>query len=180
MERLILSKDMGVFSNKPDRSVRQVDFNGEGGKSFDFAGQNDGLSPTSLISKEWIMPIAPCSVESSEGKLDLPGSYKANPGSSPPLHSGGEWRTRPTLAPASLFNLTGEMQSVLSEDVGHGRNKNAGGVAQAPAALLESPEISEWGGVADGTGNENRLAAEDWLHVAHALLDTVADPRTDC
>lgn len=83
---------------------------------------------------------------------------------------------RPTPAPASLSSRYGEMEGVLNADIGgveavvHGRRTNACEAAQAAGALFMSSEVSEWNGVAEETRIEDRLGAEDWLDVAHALL----------
>lgn len=165
MELLISS----ILSNGAGNGIRQEDVNN---------GKDDGLLSTSV---ERNMPGAPRSLSSIDAERDLPNNYKARPGLSSSIYAGAEWPARPTLAPASP-SPNCKKQVVLAADlvsdggVVSGRRKNAGEVVQAPGALLVSPEVSEWGGMADGTENENRLVAEDWLDAAHALLDTVADP----
>lgn len=160
MERLIVSKQIGVFSTRTDSGIHAGGINGEDDEYIVLDGQKDG----------GIIAMAPVSSNCGGAELDLPNKYKG----SPPLDRGEKCRMRSTLAPTSLFNPNGEMQAM------NGGRSNAGEVAQAhEALLLRSPEIIQWGGVADENGDEHRLAAQDWLDAAHALLDTVADPYED-
>lgn len=185
MERLLLSKELGVSSNRIDIGIHcQEGINGEGDRSFDGDGQITGLGSTIIVPEAGNTPMAssPSSYNSTE--LDLPNMYEANPGPSPHLDEGKEWWVRPTLTPKPPFAPSIEMPAVLNADIGNNETAvnrgriDAGEAALAPDALLASRECIEWGGVVDGTGNEYGLAAEDWLDAAHALLDPVADPGT--
>lgn len=202
MERLILN----VVPNTTNAGTRPEDgVNGEGSMPLGSDGLGNGLESTSTDSDEGDLPVASPSSSSNTAEpdlpdlssntveLDLPNTHDARPGVSSETHSSGaELRTRPTLAPSSLLTpngeaplLTpnGETQAVLDADLGgddegvvDARKKGAGEAARGPGALLVSPGTRECGGMADGSGIENRLAAEDWLEAAHVLLETVSDP----
>lgn len=181
MERLILSKEMNVFSIRADASgIHQKDTrtNGEFGNRFGDDGQTNGLLPTSILS-ERTAASAPANIEAG---FDLPDTCKANSGSPLVLHGGAEWRTAPILALTSPVIPNGETQAVPNADlcgakcVVHGGRTGAGVVlVEAPEALLVGPGFSGWGGETNGTRNKGEIAVEDWLEVTHALFDTVAD-----
>eukprot|EP00903_Cladosiphon_okamuranus_P015990 g14768.t1 len=134
-------------------------------------GEDDGLL---LTSAKRNVTVAPLHSGSMGVELDLPYNCKANPSLSRPIHRGNVWQTGSTQAPASP-SANCETPDLVDTDLASGRTQRPGEVVQAPGALLVSPEVGEKGGMADGTENDNRLVAEDWLDVAHALSETVAD-----
>lgn len=98
----------------------------------------------------------------------------------PSVHRGEG--ARQTLAPTSRFNPSGETHVVLDAEFGGDegevhRSRSTGEVAQPPGSLLVSPEMSESGWVADESGTEKWLAAQDWLDVAHALTEERSPTR---
>lgn len=180
MECLVSSTNFGVFSKQPGRGTHEKEsIHGYSGKPLSFFGQNSGLLSTSIFADEIDVPVASASSNCDHGAgLELPTKGITKSGSSIPDES----RTSTTLGETPLFEPNVEMQAVFNAHLGgggglaNGRIENAGDAAQAPGALVVSPETGEWGGAACGTRDENRLAAEDWLDVAHALSDTVTDP----
>lgn len=180
MERLLLSKEMGISSNRIDSAIHDQEvITGEGDSLVGVDGQMNGFGPTNIFSEERNMPVAAFSSGWNGTELDVANNYKANPGSSSPLHGGAEWRVRSTVPPASPISPDGDVQATHIAGLGyeegllHGRGKNTGEVPQASGALVVGPEIGEWDGSAGGAEDKNGVAAEDWLDVAHALM--VAD-----
>lgn len=185
MERLLLSKEMGVSSSRiHSGNSCQEGVNYEGDKSFGVDAHTSGQGSTTNTSSEAMdVPTTPChSTCDSRPELGLPNMCEADLGYSPLLDRGNRWGLKPTWAPAFPLEPNQEFPAVPNADNGGSATAGiseriyAAQVAQVPEALSINQETVEHGGVQDGTGNECGIVAEDWLDAAHALLDAFVDP----
>lgn len=157
---------MNFASNKIDSGTHcQEGIDDEVEESFGSDGQMmNGPGPPNLASDATNASKAPFATCCTGHEVHLPYKHLGSTGSSAPLRSGAESRMVPNRAPASRFTSNDETQAEFNADLG-----GDGGASDGRPL----------GGVGDGTGNEYRLAEEDWLDAAQALFDTVGDPSTE-
>ena len=175
IERLILNKDMGFCSVKPD-SPR---------KDSELSDDNSRLLSASIISEESASASAQFPSQ-NWARLDLPTSCTANLMSfSPPSLEPQRYAMGAALASAAPpLNPNCDLQAKPAAEVGRERGVVSGincvsEIAEPFETGNMAPELTEWAGLADDAGNEDELLKEDWqiganwLEATHSLLASV-------
>ena len=189
VERLILSKDVGFCSIKPDGPKEDPEFShDQHTQPPDLDRQvQSGLLSASIISEELASASAQFPSQ-NWARFDLSSSCTANSMSivSPSREPQG-YATGSALASAAPpLNPNCELQAIPAADVDRERGVVNG--TNCVSAITEpfetgkiAPELKAWAGLADGAGNEDELAEEDWqvgadwLEATHALLANVGN-----
>lgn len=182
MENLILSEEMPVFSTKPDGFIHQPeDVDCEGRDAPNHCGHQRGDECPVRFMNQGVIETLPFSADTSGAECDVPSKLNANPCYTPDVDS----TLAPTVASisvASSFHPSSESHMRPSTDLGshgvtHVVGNGFGEVAQPPETLVAAAGFRGWGEVTEVAEDDDGLAVEDWLDVAHAL-NAVAEPKT--
>eukprot|EP00752_Nemacystus_decipiens_P005054 g4589.t1 len=179
MERLLMRKEVGVSSSSIESSIEHDDINGDANKSLDRDGPMRGLGAADIVAEAENTPTAPLTSSNDRPELRVPNRCDVGP----QFYAGAAWlEATSSLVPTSPSVHNDETLTVSNGDMcGAERSEKAGTMgaglaAQAPGACLMGPDNVRWGGTEDGTGNEYRLDAEDWMEAADTLYDAVTHP----
>ena len=191
VERLILSKDVGFCSIKPDGPKEDPEFShDQHTQPPDLDRQvQSGLLSASIISEELASASAQFPSQ-NWARFDLSSSCTANSMSivSPSREPQGYATGAPLASAAPPLNQKCEFKAIPAAEFSRERLA-VNGIYCVVSEIAEpfetgkiAPELKAWAGLADGAGNEDELAEEDWqvgadwLEATHALLANVENP----
>lgn len=166
MERLILSGEIGIFSSRPgsyaDKDAPTLRRH-----------QNNEvlLVPASFKNEGAIDGSSPCSSR-SRAKSDLPTPCTENSAWPSPAIGSTLLPTAPASSAAYTFRSHRVSHVRLKVDLGSDEGMATGAINDSDVivqSLEVSPNFGEWGGVKQAAGDEDELAAEDWLDAANVL-----------